>query len=522
MTYDYIVVGAGSAGCAVAARLAEDPGARVLVLEAGGADEGQDIHVPALLGNLFRTDFDWDYETTPQTHCDGRQDYVPRGKMLGGTSSMNAMIYQRGAPANYDAWAAAGNETWGWAGVLPFFLKAENQERGGSRYHGTGGPLNVADLRDPNPLSLAFVGAAAEQGYLLNEDFNDGEQEGFGLYQVTQIGGKRCSTAVAYLHPAMKRDNLTVETSAHAQRLVIDGRRCTGVVYKQNGTEKAADAAREVIVSSGAIGSPQLLMLSGIGPKDQLEKLGIAVVLDLPGVGENLQEHLQAPVAYSCTQPITLAAAEEPDQYEKLKSEGMGMLTSNIGEAGGFLTVKSDAPAPDLQFHFTPCYFISHGDGNPEGHGFTVMPGMVGTRSVGRLTLRSADPTDKPLIDPNYFADEADLEVLVEGVKIARKLLNSTVFDAYRGDEVVPGAAVRSDDEIKAYLREKVQCIYHPVGTCKMGNDPMAVVDDTLRVIGIAGLRVADASIMPTIVNANTNAPAIMIGEKCADMISGT
>jgi choline dehydrogenase len=519
MKYDYIVIGAGSAGCAVAARLSENPKTTVLVIEAGPTDADQEaIHVPAAFPNLFKTPLDWDYSSTEQEGLNGRQLYSPRGKVLGGCSSINAMIYQRGAPANYDGWNGGNITGWGWKDVLPFFLKSENQERDGMPLHSKGGPLNVADQRDPNPLSVAFVKAAAEQGYPLNDDFNNGKQEGFGLYQVTQRGGMRGSAAVSYLHPAMERENLTVVSSAMTKRLVMDGQTCTGVEYETADGKHTAHCNKEVILSAGAYGSPQILMVSGIGPRAQLDAHGIKVIKDLPGVGENLQDHLMAPVAYHCTQPVSLAGATEPAEAEKL-AEGMGLLTSNIGEAGGFLKIMDDANAPDLQFHFAPGFFILDGAGNPEGHGLTAAPGIVGTRSKGRVTLASADTADNVHVDTGAFSDTRDLDVVVEGVKIARKILNSAAFDAYRGEEYLPGEDVQSDADLAEFVRNYSQTIYHPVGTCKMGSDEMAVVDAALRVHGINGLRVADASIMPTIVNANTNAPSIMIGEKCAAMV---
>jgi choline dehydrogenase len=517
--HDFIVIGAGSAGCVLAARLSEGGRHSVLLLEAGGPDSHQSIHVPVAFPSLFKTELDWNYETTPQPRAADRRDYLPRGKVLGGCSSINAMIYQRGHAAIYDGWAASGNRGWSYADVLPYFKKAEHQERGPSEAHGVGGPLNVADLRDPSPLSLAFLEAARELGLRVTDDFNAGAQEGFGLYQVTQKNGMRCSAAAAYLHPAMQRENLQVVTGALVSRLAFEGAHCTGVVYEKDGQVHTALAGREVILSAGAFNSPQILMLSGVGPGAALQALGIPVVKDLPGVGQNLQDHLMCPLSYHATQPITLAAAQSEAELIKFQTQQKGMLTSNVGEAGGFVKLSPSSPVPELQFHFGPAWFIFHGLLNPEGHGFTLLPGLVTPKSRGNVALRSADPRQAPVINPNFLAEEEDLAVLVEGLKLGRKILGARAFDPYRGAENGPGAAVQSDAELGAHVRSTVQTIYHPVGTCKMGSDANAVVDQELRVHGIAGLCVVDASIMPVIVNANTNAPVIMIAEKAADML---
>ncbi|MGB0387954.1 MAG: GMC family oxidoreductase, partial [Ardenticatenaceae bacterium] len=519
MTYDYIIIGAGSAGCVLANRLTEEGNSQVLLLEAGGPDKKQEIHIPAAFSKLFKTEVDWAYETEPQTGLGGRQLYWPRGKMLGGSSSMNAMIYQRGHPNDYEDWAKLGNEEWTYEDVLPYFKKSENQERGASKYHGTGGPLNVADLREANILSKTFVEAGVQAGLGRNDDFNGPQQEGVGLYQVTQKKGTRHSTAVGYLKPALKRPNLRAETHAQATKLLFDGRRCTGVAYVQDGKTHKVKAKREVILCGGAINSPQLLLLSGIGDAQHLQEVGIPVVMDLPGVGQNLQDHLALLVGYACTQNVSLAGAETIGQLLKYVLFKKGMLTSNVGEAGGFVKLNPDSPTPELQYHFGPSYFANHGFDNPKGHGFSIGPTLVRVKSRGYIKLRSADPLAYPIIQPNYLEHEEDMQILVEGIKLARKIAHSPAFDPYRGDEYQPGAHVQSDDDIRDHIRQKVETLYHPVGTCKMGVDHMAVVSPQLQVHGVEGLRVVDASVMPTIVNANTNAPTIMIAEKAADMI---
>jgi choline dehydrogenase len=516
--HDYVVVGAGSAGCVLAARLSA-AGHSVLVLEAGDPDDAREIAIPAAFSELFRGEYDWAYDTEPQAHMHDREMFWPRGKTLGGSSAINAMIYVRGHPADYDNWAAMGNEGWGWEDVLPYFRRAEANERLSGPAHGTDGPLNVADLRDPRPLTGAFVEAGVAAGHPHNDDFNDGDQYGVGEYQVTQEGGQRHSAADAYLKPAFDRPQLDAETGAHVTGIRFDGTRATGVTYEQDGGTHRADAAEEVLVAAGAVNSPQLLLLSGVGPADHLREHGVDVVADSPGVGRNLQDHLSVGVMYEAPGAATVDEAGGVLDLANYLLRKRGPLTSNVAEGGAFLRTDPDLPAPDLQVIFGVAFFANHGFDNPEGRGFTLGAVLLQPESTGRITLRSADPREDPAIDPNYLDADADLAFMVDGLRRMREWGESDALAPYRGEEYLPGPDVTDDEGLAEAVREHAETLYHPVGTCKMGEDEMAVVDDRLRVHGVDGLRVVDASVMPRIVRGNTNAPTVMIAEKAADMV---
>jgi choline dehydrogenase len=519
--YDVIIVGAGSAGCVLASRLSESPSIRVLLLEAGPADTKQEVRIPAAFAKLFRSELDWAYQTEPEACTANRARYWPRGRVLGGSSSLNAMMYVRGHRSDYDQWRQLGNMGWGYDDVLPYFVKSEGfaGSHGATGFHGSSGPLLVNDQRSPSPLAHTFVAAGRELGLLIRPDMNGAEQDGIGLTHVTQHNGRRWSAADAFLRPAMRRPNLTVETNCHVHRITFDGSRATGVTYARAGTIQTVTANREIVLSAGAIGSPQLLMLSGIGAPDVLKQLGIDVVVASPGVGQNLQDHLATAATFHCREPVTLAGAESLANLARYLLLGRGALTSNIGEALAFVRTRDGLAAPDIELIFAPAFFMEHGAANPPGHGFTIATILMRPESRGTIVLRSADPVAAPVIRPNYLASHNDATTLIAGLRYARRLATATAFDPYRGDEVWPGIGVQSDGDLETYIRSRSETLYHPVGTCKMGRDPLAVVDDRLKVRGVTGLRVADASIMPTIIGGHTHAPAVMIGEKAAAML---
>ena len=521
MTYDYIVIGAGSAGCVIAARLTENGKHTVLLLEAGKPDDKQEIRIPAAFSKLFHTAYDWDFSTEPEAATANRRLYWPRGKMLGGSSSMNAMMYVRGHRTDYDQWAQAGNAGWGYDDVLPLFRKSERfvGDDGDAAFHGSDGSLEVSSQRSPNPLSFAFIAAAESLGLRRLGDVNGASQDGVALTHVNQHRGRRWSAADAFLRPASKRKNLTVETECLVGAITFEGRKAVGVSYTRGGAALHALAGREIVLCAGAIGSPQLLMLSGVGPAAALSGHGIPVVADLPGVGQNLQDHLTSGVSYACRVPVSLASAETLANFARYLLLGRGPLTSNIGEALAFIRTRDGLAAPDIELIFAPVYFIEHGAGNPPGHGFTIGTILLRPESRGAITLHSKDAHDAPAIRPNYLTAPADLVTLIAGMRFARRLVAAEAFASYRGPEVLPGTNIAADDELAAFIRQRSDTLYHPVGTCRMGNDPMAVVDSELRVRGVSGLRVADASIMPTIIGGHTHAPAVMIGEKAAQMM---
>jgi len=523
--YDYIIVGAGSAGCVLAARLSADPSVSVLLLEAGPADDAAEIHAPAALNRLFQTEYDWNYTTVPQHRAAGRSIYWPRGKVLGGSSSMNAMIYIRGSRHDFASWRDDhGCAGWGYQDLMPYFRRAEDNSRGPSAYHGAGGPLSVTDPRYKSAACEAFIESAIEQGAGANDDFNGPRQDGVGWYQLTQRNGRRCSAATAYLHPAMSANpNLTVLTDALVTKVIIEGGRATGVTYLRHGQAETAQADAEVILSGGAINSPQLLMLSGVGPAAHLIEMGIDVLADSPGVGGNLVDHPVVPVIWSTPRLRGLWEKSGNSGAMRWQLTHRGPLTSNVAESGGFAHSTPGLPAPDLQLHVLPAPYQNQGLADPTQRAMTVLVGLVDVASRGRIRLRSTDPRHRPAIDPGYLSDPGDARALAAGLKMAREFVTAKSMAAICKSELSPGAHIRSDAELLHYVRTSVVTLYHPAGTCAMGGDSRwhSVLDPELRVRGVSGLRVVDASAMPSLPRGNTNAPAIAIAERAADLIAG-
>lgn len=522
---DFVIVGAGSAGAVAAARLSEDPRCEVVLLEAGGKDRNIWIHVPLGYGKTI-TDpsVNWCYETEPDPNLGGRRVFWPRGKVLGGSSSINGLIYIRGQAEDFDHWRQLGNEGWSFADVLPYFKRAEDQERGGDELHGAGGPLAVSDLRDHHPICEAFIASAREAGVPRNDDFNGASQEGVGYYQLTTRNGRRCSTAVGYLRPARRRGNLRVMTRALAERIRIERGRAIGVEVGRGGERIFVRARREVILSGGAINSPQLLMLSGIGPAAHLAEHGIEVVADSPGVGQSLQDHYQCRIVHRCTRPITVNDIMRSTtrkiaaglQYLLFRR---GPLTIAAGQVGLFARTRPELATPDVQFHFIIFSSDRPAEGLHKFSGFSTTICQLRPESRGQILLRSADPRARPAIHPNYLATERDRQTLLAGIALGRRIAAEPAMRAFIAEEYLPGEGVKSEAEVLAYAKQYGGTVFHPTSTCRMGPDAMAVVDATLRVRGVGGLRVADASVMPSLVSGNTNAASIMIGERVADFV---
>jgi choline dehydrogenase len=521
MEWDYVIAGAGSAGCALASRLSADRRTTVLLLEAGPRDGGLMVKVPAGFSKLFKGPLDWNYATVPQAALAGRELYWPRGRLVGGCSAINAQIWVRGHRLDYDGWAAQGAAGWAYADVLPLFERLEDVERGPLPGRGQGGPVRIAELREPNPATGAFLDAAGELGIPRAADVNGPELDGVDTCQVTQQAGRRWSAADAYLAPAAGRKNLTILTGAQATRVLLEDGRAVGIEYLRRGRKKVARAAAEVILAGGAVNSPQLLLLSGVGPAEELRALGIPVAVDLPGVGRNLQDHLACGLVVGCPLPVTLATAETAANLARFLLLGRGPLTSNVAEAHAFVRLTPGAPAPDVELLFGPAPFIEHGLVRPPGHAISLGAILLQPRSAGALRLRSPDPLQAPVIDPAYLTDPEgeDLRLLTAGVKLARELLRTRALGPYVGAPIQPEDLDLDDRGMADFVRRKAETMYHPVGTCRMGVDPLAVVDPALRVHGVAGLRVADASVMPRIIRGHTHAPATLIGERAAELV---
>nr|WP_305988072.1 choline dehydrogenase [Roseibium sp. MMSF_3544] len=526
--FDFIIVGAGSAGCAMASRLSEDPKNRVLVLEFGGTDVGPLIQMPAALSYPMNMPiYDWGYESEPEPHLGGRRLATPRGKVIGGSSSINGMVYVRGHACDFDTWEEMGASGWGYRHVLPYYKRQEQNPQGQAGWRGTDGPLHVQRGTKWNPLFHAFRDAGQQAGYGVTEDYNGEKQEGFGDMEMTVHRGRRWSAANAYLKPALKRGNLTLIKGALVRKVLIENNRAVGVEFETGGEIREAKAEREVILSASSINSPKILMLSGIGPADQLSDLGIDVVADRPGVGANLQDHLELYIQQACIQPITLykhwnlfSKALIGAQWLFFKN---GLGASNQFESCAFIRTKAGVKYPDIQYHFLPFAVRYDGQAAAEGHGFQAHVGPMRSKSRGRVRLTSSDPKAKPSILFNYMSHDEDWEDFRTSIRLTREIFGQEAFAPYRGKEIQPGDSVQSDEALNDFIREHVESAYHPCGTCKMGakDDPLAVVDPECRVIGVEGLRVADSSIFPQITNGNLNAPSIMVGEKASDHILG-
>jgi choline dehydrogenase-like flavoprotein len=521
--HDYVIIGAGSAGCVLANRLSEDPAARVLLLEAGGRDRSLNIKIPAAFPKQFHTKLDWDYETVPEPHVDGRSLYIPRGKSIGGSSSMNAMLYVRGSPLDYDAWEAQGAPGWGYRSVLPYFVRSEDNARGSSEFHGAGGPLRVSEQRSPRPINRRFLAACAAAGVRPIADYNGPEQDGASMFQVTQRNGQRFSAADAFLRPALKRANLELAANTSVLGIEFEGDRAVGVrVRRGRRGEEIVRAAREVLLCAGAINSPQLLLLSGVGAGDELRAVGVAPRHELPGVGRNLQDHPFVTLIWEVSDQRTLYGAEKPKALAEWLLRRSGPLSSTVAEVVAFVRTRGGLPAADIQFHMGAAYYEDHGAQTYDGHCMVIAPVLISPKARGQVWLRSSDPRAKPAIITNALSAPEDLDSMLAGMRLAREIAAQQPLAEITLKELKPGAGTAERDELEADLRHRLMLIYHPVGTARMSDtDPGAVVDSQLRVHGLQGLRVIDASIMPLIPRGNTNAPTVMIAERGADLIRG-